>query len=92
MKLSDMSLSLESNKLPAKVTEPIVIEQGVPMPAGRQGGFMYQLRLAFLEMKPGDSFVWHRDNKHCYVVAKMMDIKIRTMKVSGEGYRIWRVS
>lgn len=86
------SETFKPNRLPSKCTDPIIIEHDIPIPKGREGGFKYQLKCAFLEMKPGDSFMWYRDNKHCYSVAKTVDVKIRTMKVSGKGYRVWRVS
>jgi len=73
----------------------IVIETGIPMPTGRLRdgyGELGILRQALLQMKPGDSFVWSKNNKHPHLAAKQVKCKIITRKLPEGGWRIWRVA
>lgn len=69
----------------------IKIECGIPAPTGRESGKQEVLRQAFRKMKSGDSFLWTCP-RSVYRTAQLMGIKVRTRKLNGEGYRVWRIS
>jgi len=72
----------------------IVIETGIEMPTGRLRdgyGDLGIMRQALLQMQPGDSFVWTKNNKHPYLAAKQVRCKIISRKLPEGGWRIWRV-
>ena len=68
----------------------INIDTNIPCPAGRQRleGIRATLKRAFIEMNPGDSFVY-KDNKSLYDAAVQAGVEITTRKVDG-GYRVWK--
>lgn len=70
----------------------IVIDSHVPMPEGRfaQTGLYQTLRQTFKDMKDGQSFVWS-ENVMIYRAAKEAGVIIKSRKLNGEGYRVWRV-
>ena len=70
----------------------ITIESGHAMPKGRQilTSQLGALRAAIKQMRSGQSFVWH-DNRHPYKAAQQVNATIKTVKLNGQGYRIWRV-
>lgn len=67
------------------------IESGIPIPS-RNRGIMEEMRNVLRQMKPGDSFIVTKDNKHVYQAAKSCKIKIATRLIGdGTGWRVWRV-
>lgn len=73
-----------------------VIESGIPIPS-RHHGIMEEMRNVLRQMKPGESFVVTKDNKHVYQAAKSCRVKIATRQVADDkgivtGWRVWRVS
>lgn len=66
------------------------IESGIPLPSRRRG-IMEEMRQVLRGMKPGQSFVVTKDNKHCYDAAKSIGAKIATRKVDNVGWRVWLV-
>lgn len=71
----------------------LVIESHVPMPEGRfhDNGLYATLRKTLKEMTDGQSFVWS-ENTMIYRAAQEAGVKVKTRKINGEGYRVWRVS
>lgn len=73
----------------------IQVESRIEMPPGRMAmtGKLAALRDAIAAMKPGDSFMWgDKDNKAPYAAARQLKSKISIRKISGEGWRVWRVT
>ena len=71
----------------------IVIESGIAPPDGlrrRTTGKCALLRAAIVAMRPGDSFLWP-DHFLIYTAAQQVKAKIRTEKLDGAGYRVWRI-
>jgi hypothetical protein len=70
----------------------IVIESGIECPDGMfpVNGTLQGLRKALKKMKPGQSFMWD-DNALPYHAASSIGIKVKTRKISGLGYRVWKL-
>lgn len=77
----------------------IVIETGIPIPPPTTRGRWsvngrecetHTIRDAFLAMSIGDSFLYNRTTIF-YSIAQQLGIQIRTEKINGEGYRVWRI-
>ena len=49
-----------------------MIESGIPIPS-RHHGIMEEMRNVLRQMKPGDSFIVTKDNKHVYQVMQGQD-------------------
>ena len=69
----------------------ITIESGHEMPHGREvpTSKLGAIRATLAKMKLGQSFVWG-ENKHVYTAARQIGVKIKTEKLNGEGFRVWR--
>lgn len=75
-------------------TLSVTIRSDLPPPApGRKvsESELGTLRQIFEAMKPGDSFEWP-SNKQVYRAANEVKAKVRTRKLNGTGYRVWRIS
>lgn len=69
----------------------LVIEKNIPIPTRYiAGSAMDAMRKAFNKMRIGDSFIFE-GNKHPYIAARDAGIRIKTQKISGQGYRIWKI-
>jgi hypothetical protein len=74
------------------------VETGVPMPTGHflQVGDLWRIRNLLEIMEPAvgkdtdQHFVWP-DNGSPYKAAAQLGIEIKTRKLDGGGYRVWRV-
>jgi hypothetical protein len=73
-----------------KQIRPFPIETNVPIP--KLGTTQWsKMTITIRNMAIGDSFVYPNNNTAPYKAAKKAGIKIRTSKVNGEGWRVWRV-
>ena len=72
----------------------IKIDKNQPLPKDKwvDDSMMGAYRKALCSMKQGDSFMVNddRDYKLAYRAAGQVLVKIKTRKVNGQGYRIWR--
>lgn len=66
------------------------IETGVPIPKGYQYGDQHLLRETMRAMNIGESFIFQNQSA-AINASKSVGIKITTRKISGEGFRIWRL-
>jgi|WetSurMetagenome_2_1015567.scaffolds.fasta_scaffold11583_5 hypothetical protein len=67
----------------------LVMETGIAIPKGRmRDGDLAVMRRALIQMNPGDTFVWMKNNKHPYIAAKQVKCKIVTCKRPEGGWRI----
>lgn len=73
---------------------PFKIETGVPLPAGRRdtAEFIAALKKVKVATRSNEdqSFTWH-ENVVIYRTAIKNGFKIRTRKINGQGYRVWRI-
>lgn len=68
------------------------IEKNIPIwRKSEREGKLKQIRTTLSQMKPGDSFLYNGTNFCIFRAAQQLNISITTRKVSGEGYRVWRV-
>ncbi len=69
-----------------------MIETNQSVPVGRYHSAEVRetLRQTLSAMQPGQSFLWP-ENKYVYLAARQVGVKIKTRKVDGCGYRVWRV-
>ena len=69
------------------------IDSSIPVPERRfcKCGASHELRTAFSKMNHGDSFVWE-NNYAPFRVAYQIGIKIKTRKINGSGYRVWKIT
>jgi hypothetical protein len=70
----------------------VKIDKGIPIPERKFAveGKHHELRQALLGMNCGDSFAWP-ENRKPYKAADQVGVVIKTRKVNGSGYRVWRV-
>lgn len=70
----------------------IKIESGHDIPSGNRAliGAMHDLRRTLETMLDGESFIWP-DARVCWRAAIQIKVKIKTRKISGRGFRVWRV-
>ncbi len=63
----------------------ITIESGFAMPKSRQRSKsdLGVLRHAILTMKPGQSFVFTKNNRHPYLAARQVGCRVATEKING---------
>ena len=68
------------------------IEHGIPIPQGRSGR-LQRLRDKLRAMEIGDSFVYddRADCSNPHQAARQIGAKIKTTKLDGLGFRIWRI-
>lgn len=72
----------------------IVIERGFPIPT-HQRSKLHEMRLALSSMSYGDSFVYDQgrhDTSDVHRAAREVGVKVKTTKLDGGGFRVWRVS
>ena len=73
----------------------LIIDHHVPLPKGHTSveGRQAELRAAYSQMVPGDSFVFQfPDITHAYTAAKSIGVRITTRKLEQGGFRVWRKS
>jgi hypothetical protein len=72
----------------------IEIRDGIPIPIGRsvEDSVLNTLRKTISSMKVGQHFDWKSENKSLYRAASEIDVKIKTRKLDGGGYRVWRTN
>jgi hypothetical protein len=74
-------------------TPTIKIERGIPIPNNRYAGVQAVIREAFRKMEVGESCVIPETaNSGAYQCAKQVRIQIKTRKLNGDGYRVWRTA
>jgi hypothetical protein len=79
-----MTITIESGH---KMPEPRRTKgDGVNRRASSERGM---LREALTRMEIGQSFTWN-DNVNPFMAAYDVGVKIKTAKLNGNGYRIWR--
>jgi len=66
------------------------IDTDIPIPPKFPKSKQAELRFMLTAMLPGDSFlVDYCQQAHC--AAKKAGVTIQTRKVSGEGFRVWKI-
>ncbi len=75
-----------------KNNSTISIERGHKMPEKRfmEHGNQASLREAISKLKRNESFLW-KDNKMPHKAAEDLGMKIKTRKINGEGFRVWKI-
>lgn len=70
----------------------IKIESDIPIMPRRIPNSKYREAYELMvKMECGQSFIWH-ENTSIYRVAKVLGISVKTRKLDGTGYRVWRVA